>query len=160
MQKVYRALALTAVAALPAVVGAQDMMGVKPFRLGAQADFITDNSDFGIGARVEHSLASLVPSLMDFRFVGSFDFYFPDAGSFVEINGGVATSFRMPGAPVTPYAGAGLGIARSSSNTDVGLNLFGGVRFKPMGTAAPYAEARLRLGDGSAFILTAGVLLF
>jgi opacity protein-like surface antigen len=164
-------LVLTAVAAaLPAVVNAQVAMGVKPLRLGAQANFATDGSTFGLGARGEYSLATMVPSLTDFRFVGSFDFFFPDAGSYFELNAGVATSFSMPTAPVTPYAGAGLNIARSSidfggtigtrSNTDVGLNVFGGVRFKPMGTLIPFAEARIELGGGENFVISGGLLFF
>jgi opacity protein-like surface antigen len=156
-------------AALPAVVHAQ-VAAAKPLRLGPQATFITDGSTFGVGLRGEYSLATMVPSLTDFRFVGSFDYYFPDVGSSFELNAGVATSFTMPNAPVTPYAGAGLSIFHSSadlgppvgtvSSTDVGLNILGGVRFRPMGSALPYAEVRLRLGDGSAFIITAGALLF
>lgn len=159
MRNAYRALALTmAMVAAPTIARAQTM-GVPPFHFGAQADFATDGSVFGVGGRVEYGLTSMVPSLTDFRFVGSFDVFFPSAGSYWEINPGVATSFNLANAPVKPYAGAGLNIAHGTGNTDIGLNLFGGVKFKAMGTLTPFAEARLELGGGENFIITGGIMI-
>lgn len=169
MRRAYRALMLAAAAAaVPAVVSAQTA-GVKPFRFGAQIDYGTEVEAIGVGARVEYSLASMVPSLTDFRFVGSFDWFFPDAIDYFEINAGVATSFPMSGGAMTPYAGAGLNYARASadvpgfgsvSNSEVGLNIMGGLRFRPMGSLVPFVEARLELGGGEQFVISGGLLFF
>lgn len=167
MRKSYRVLMLAAAAAaLPAVASAQTA-NVKPFRFGAQVSYGLDVEAIGAGARVEYSLASMVPSLNDFRFVGSFDWFFPDGFDYFEINAGVATSFPMSGGAMVPYAGAGLGIARvsvdvpgfgSASSTETGLNIMGGLKFKPMGSLVPFVEARLELGGGEQLVLTGGIL--
>ena len=173
MQKTYRALALAAVAAaLPAVVNAQAAPAIKPFRFGPQISLVTEGTTLGVGGRVEYSLSSMVPSLTDFRVVGSVDYFLIDkpagatGASSIEIDVGVATSFSMPSAPVTPYAGAGLAMNRSSvsgggttvSGSETGLNIFGGVRFKPMGKLLPQVELRLPLYSGGDLIITGGVL--
>jgi hypothetical protein len=59
------------------------------------------------------------------------------------------------------YLGGGLAIARASagqfSDTDIGVNLLGGVETVVMNTIHPYLEGRLTLRDNTAFQLAAGL---
>lgn len=167
MRKVYRTLALAAVAAfIPAVAHAQ---GVKPFHFGVQGDFETDGSNFGVGGRVEYGLATMVPSLTNFRVAGSFDYFFVGSGvTLWELNANALTDIPMSSSPLNLYIGAGLNYAHASvdlggafgtvSNSDVGLNVLGGLRFKNMGSMTPFVEARFELGGGENFIITGGLL--
>lgn len=169
MRKTYRALSLALVAAaVPVAVSAQTA-AARPFNLGAQANFETEGSNFGIGVRYENSLNRLVQNL-PLRAAASFDYFFIDNVTYFEINANVLYSFTMANSPVTPYAGGGLNYARmsvdfgppigSQSNSDVGLNLVGGVQFRSMGSLKPFVEGRFELGGGENFIITAGLLFF
>lgn len=166
-----RLAGVIAAAALVAAVSTEGLAqgAARPFNLGGQVSFGGD-SDLGIGIRYENQLNSLLPSMPTLRAVGSFDLFFPGQGvDWMEFNIGAVYGFSALGSGVTPYAGGGLNIARmsfdlgplgSSSNTEIGLNVIGGARFRAMGRMTPYAEVRLELGGGEQFVLTAGVLVF
>jgi len=150
-------------------------------RFGLQASY-ADDTDFGVGGRVEIPLALSDAGVLSRTFAaGSFDWFFPDCETFVglgnteidcsywEINANLAVPFTVA-ASVTPYAGAGLNVAHISisaeneigdfddSQTEIGANLLGGVRF-PLGGLSMYAEARAELGGGEQFVITVGLLL-
>lgn len=135
-----------------------------------------DDSDLGIGARLELPLAGMMstdPSspASKLRLVGSFDWFFPDDGVGIdvdwwEINANLTYPIEAEG--VRPYVGGGLNFAHVSvhfddallddvSDTDVGLNLLGGLKFL-LGTLDAFAEARFALGGADQFVLTSGIL--
>lgn len=137
-------------------------------RVGPQLDFGTNNLNFGIGGRAELNLAKTLSAPL--TGVGSFDYFFGTSGvTFWEINANIFYDFTIPKSSVVPYAGGGLSIAHASvsgcppgfscSATNAGLNLGGGAKFKMQGSKiTPFAEARIELRTGSAFVLTGGIL--
>jgi outer membrane immunogenic protein len=141
-----------AAAALPATAQAQA-------RFGAQLSY-GDDSDLGIGVRVKADTPRLIPG-SPLSFIGSFDWFFPgNSVDYFEINANLAYNFTVAGSPIRPYAGGGLNLARASvannSNTELGLNILGGVNFRAMGRLQPFAEIRLELSGGEQFVLTGG----
>lgn len=167
MRRAYRVVTLAVVAAaVPAMASAQTS-AMRPFNAGVQANYGAD-TDFGVGVRYENNLNTLIASMPNLRAVASFDYYFPSGFNYWQLNAGLVMGFTMPGAPVAPYAGAALAysnlkadIAGASSVSDVGLNLIGGVRFRPMGTMTPFAEVRLGLGGvNEQFVISGGLLIF
>lgn len=124
--------------------------------VGPQVDVATEY-DAGIGARVLGNVEN-----MNLEVAGSFDLYFPDGRvDFWELNGNAFYHFHLPENPsVLPYAGGGLNVAQLSNgmdNTELGLNLGGGVRF-PLENISPYVEGRAVLSDADQFVVTLGVL--
>ncbi|NNG17568.1 MAG: hypothetical protein HKM89_13915, partial [Gemmatimonadales bacterium] len=91
-------------------------------RFGGQLNY-ADDFDFGLGPRV----AIADPALGEFRFIGTFDLFFPDspAGTdfdYWELNGNVVYDFAITSAPsLTPYVGGGLNIAHFSGSSTGGL---------------------------------------
>jgi hypothetical protein len=70
---------------------------------------------------------------------------------------------------VAPYAGTGLNYAHASvsvpelagmsvSNSEVGLNILGGAKFK-LGQVTPFGEFRVELGGGEEFVITGGAMM-
>lgn len=134
-----------------------------------------DDADFGIGARVTFPLTQLMTADADspaqkMMLIGSFDWFFPDDGDvpdldvrYYEINANVAYTPEVEG--LDPYFGGGLNIANagisgggeSVSDTEVGLNILGGLNFL-LGTFNTFAEGRLELSGGEQFVLTFGAL--
>lgn len=146
--------------AVPATAGAQ-------VHLGPQLSWGGD-TDIGIGGRVLVG----VESLPRWDFIGTFDVFFPDDGpnddlTYWEINGNLAYNFLIEEAEsIFPYVGGGLNIAHFSrdndpgddfSDTDLGLNLFGGTQFSASGVI-PFAEIRLVVEGADQVVLTGGVL--
>jgi hypothetical protein len=138
-------------------------------QFGPQLSWASNSIGVGIGGRAEVSLAKLIPSVKGLTAIGSFDWFFPTGVTYWEINGDVGYHFQIPQVKLDPYAGAGLVIAHSSisgcaalgincSATNVGLNLLAGTNFPAMGKITPFAELRLELRTGSAFVITGGVL--
>ena len=138
-------------------------------RFGAAVSYGSD-SDFGVGGRLEFDMTGKLsknPPLSRAFFIGQVDVYFPDCGTvdctWIEIN----PSFAVPITATTlnPYLGAGLNIARvsvssggvSNSNTEMGINLLGGLKFG-LGDMSAFSEARLSLGGGEQFALSFGIL--
>ncbi len=124
---------------------------------------LAEDADFGIGGRLMVSL----PPHPRFELLGSFDVFFPGEDvDYWEVNGNAVYNFPFPETLIRPYAGGGLNIAHIDANgrgfghgedTDLGLNLLGGVKF-PLANFTPFAEARVELEGGEQFVLTGGVL--
>ena len=132
-------------------------------RFGAQLDWGND-SDLGLGARLEQDVGPSLASegtLAHAFLIGSFDLFFPSGYDYFEFNANLAAPVN-PASNLNPYVGAGLNMARASvnseGNTDLGLNLLGGLRFA-VAKLSSYAEARLELGGGDQFVVSFGVLL-
>ena len=134
---------------------------------GPQLDFGTNNLNLGIGGRVDLGLAKSVGAPIDV--VGSFDYFFGTSPvTFWEINVNGWYNFKIPQSSVAPYVGGGIAIDHASvdcggfsgcSATNAGLNLGGGAKFKLKSSKiTPFAEARLEIRSGSAFVLTGGIL--
>ena len=144
-------------------------LAAQSVRFAPQIDFGTNSLNFGVGGRLDLGLAKTFGAPIDG--VGSFDYFFGTGGLHAwEINANLFYNFTVPKSNITPYAGGGLNIANyninicgvggcaSGSTTQVGLNLGGGAKFKlPHSTMTPYAEARIELRTGSAFVLTGGL---
>ena len=150
----------------------------NPVSFGAQLS-LADDTDFGIGARALIGTENIVGSS---RFVPSFDWFFPDDGpgadfSYWEINlNGHYVLAVAPEAPVDFYVGGGLNIARVSvdydpdeapfglgdrndfDDTDIGLNLLGGIDFGSGSSLGGFGELRIELGGGEQFVLTGGIV--
>lgn len=142
-------------------------------RFGAQVSW-GDESDLGVGVRGEFDFANKLTKTGAFSkafIIGQFDYYFIDCPSgasctFFELNPSLAVPFTLQNSQLKPYAGAGLRFSRSSvsaggfdaSESDVGLNLLGGLKFG-MGGMDAFTEARLGLGgDFEQLALSFGVL--
>ena len=155
---------LTAAAVLMLAVPAT---AVGQVQFGPQLSYGGD-TDLGIGGRV---LAN-VESLEHWDFVGTFDVWFPDDGGSVDVsaweaNGNLAYNFLIEDSDLSPYAGAGLSIFHvsvenentgfDSDDTDLGVNLFGGLKF-PGGSVTPFAEVRAVLEGADQVVVTGGIL--
>ena len=156
---------LAAVALL--VVGAST---AEAQRFGGHAIWAND-FDIGLGARMELDLPgklSKQPPLSRAFFIGQFDYYLDpcDGGdcTVFEINPGIAVPLNAT--TLKPYVGAGLNIARvsvdmgsfgSASDTEIGLNVLGGLKLNFSGLDA-FTEARLALGGGEQFSIAFGIL--
>ena len=160
MRKLLSAVALVGMLAVPGAADAQ-------FTLGPVGAF-HDDFDFGVGAYA----AIPVPSLDENLSINpSFVYFFPDGDfDFWEINGDVVYRFVVADdVPVLPFALAGLNIARFStpsvtvlgqtvggSNTEIGLNLGGGVGFRAE-SVLPFVGAKFEIQDSSGFVVFGGV---
>lgn len=121
-----------------------------------------DDADFGIGAGVEFDLPSLYPGI---AFHGDFIYYFPDGFDFLEFNANLTYDFPLEESSVVPFALAGLNIGRVSidsespgidgaSETEVGLNLGGGIKFNA-GSFQPRVAARFVVAGYESFTIFA-----
>jgi hypothetical protein len=91
----------------------------------------------------------------------SFSFYFAD-DPFDVLNFSLNVPFEFPidGTAARPFAAPGLAIWHSDygdSETDVALNLIGGVLFA-LDSVEPFVQLRVSIGDGSTAELMGGVL--
>ncbi len=128
-------------------------------RFGVQMS-IADDADLGVGARVALS----PPGPSPIKILGTFDIFFPDGPvDYWELNGNIVYVVPVQNSAVAPYIGGGLNVAHSSvdggtfgsSDTDLGLNLLGGIEF---GGALPlFVEARVEVNGGEQFVLTGGI---
>ena len=128
-------------------------------RFGVQAS-LADDADFGVGARVALS----PPGPSPIKILGSFDLFFPDGPvDYWELNGNIVYVVPVQNSAVAPYIGGGLNVAHfsfdggtfGSSDTEMGLNLLGGIEF---GGALPlFVEARVEVEGGEQFVLTGGI---
>lgn len=148
------------------VLAAGDLAAQTKF--GGQVSW-GDESDFGIGGRLAVDAADIPLEIF-----GTFDWFFPDEPpgvdlTYWEINGNLAYLFEIRDAPsIIPYAGGGLNIAHVNretsttdvSDTEVGLNLLGGIRFETQASVQPFIEFRLEVEGGDQFVVSAGVLFF
>ncbi len=163
MRKLFSVIALSAAVGVVSAAEASAQV-----RFGVQGSF-ADDTDFGIGVRVRGDTPRLIPNA-PLSLIGSFDWFFPDAPSgvdatYFELNGNVVYNFTITGSVLRPYAGGGLNIARASvdfgqgniSDTNVGLNLLGGLNFRTAGRIQPFVELRLELEGGEQFVITGGI---
>lgn len=166
---VLTALAFLLAAAVPLSSHAQ-------FKVGPRATIdVGDIEEFAIGGDVRYDLSQVDAPI---QLSGAFDFYFADDVQVgteeasrtvftVDLNGHYV--FPTEGT-ISPYAGAGLGITSVSididtptgdfggDDTDIGLNVVGGVEFQT-GSVRPFAQGQFTLGgDFDRFGITGGVL--
>lgn len=102
---------------------------------------------------------------------GSFDYYLTDSDnvSYVAVDLNALYEFGVDNQSFTPYAGGGLAITRvsfdsdnqfvgSASDTEIGLNLAGGLRFM-LNSVQPFAQLNATLGGNAQRLgLTGGIL--
>ena len=136
---------------------------------GAQASY-AENTDLGVGARIYVGLP-----VQGAEFVGSLDRFFPRLHNreYFEVNANALYSLPLAGMTgFRPYVGGGLNIARgsldvdlpegfgdiSTSDTEMGLNLIGGLEFG-FGPIKPFAELRAQIAGGEQIVLTGGIRL-
>lgn len=164
MQKIRNLLVAVALV----VVGAS---AAEAQRFGAHAIW-ADDFELGVGARMEMDMSgklSKQPPLSRAFFIGQFDFFLDPCEAadctYFEINPGIAVPLNAT--TLKPYLGAGLNIARisqdfggtlgSQSDTELGVNLLGGLKLNLSGMDA-FTEARLALGGGEQFSISFGIL--
>jgi hypothetical protein len=166
MRKLILALvSVTAVAAIPAPVWGQ-------VQAGAYLAF-HDEVDLGIGGFVGIPVPEIYENV---SFVGDFGYFFPDKHhngvrewDYWEANADLMYKYPLEDARFTPWVMAGLNLAHSSwsdagegyvdstgSDTDIGLNLGGGVTFGT-GTTLPFAGVKFELGGGEGAVIFGGV---
>ncbi|WP_457654427.1 outer membrane protein [Rhodocaloribacter sp.] len=140
---------------------AQLRLDVAP-RLGF--DLVGDVEEFFLGLDARVGLDAL-PVILN----PAFDYYFTESPLNVsQFSINALYPLRYPG--LRPYVGGGIGITRLSidrdgrgfggfdkSDTDVGLNLIGGVVFRT-GNLRPFAQAQITFGDVDLFTVAGGLL--
>ena len=159
------AILLLSITVVPGAVAQE-----RPIRFGVQGSW-ADDADLGVGARVQVGLADFHEGL---RGIASFDYFFPDSDGSIgvvdvdvtywELNANLTYTLK---GDLAPYVGTGLNLAHASaglaagavnlgseSETDLGLNLLGGLRL----SNRFFAEAKLELGGGENFMVSAGLL--
>ena len=89
----------------------------------------------------------------------SLDVYFVDVGTLIGFNGDLKLRLQ-PGMPLQLYVGGGVNALRahagSTSNTDTGWDLLGGIETR-LGYSHPYIEGKVLEHNGSTFQLMAGI---
>jgi len=152
-------LLATVVLALPAQAQRRRMSGGRAVaaerpQVGAHIGYNFDFSEAVIGAQATFPVARQVD------LYPSFDFYTVSGGSLWAVNLDGRFKPPMRSAYATLYVGAGLNIMHTSAagfgNTDTHLNLLAGLEAR-RGPMRPFGEARLILGNGSAFQIQGGV---
>jgi hypothetical protein len=114
-----------------------------------------NDADFGIGATLGVPFGGAHENL---GFLGDFLVFFPDAPGldFFEINANLTYDIPIEDASVLPFVLAGLNLARASvgdfSNTEIGLNVGGGIKFAA-GALQPLVGVRLELEGGDGFVI-------
>jgi hypothetical protein len=126
---------------------------------------VGDDTDLGIGARVNFDLSSTFGTTGFFG-VGEFIYFFPGGNvNYWEINGNLGYLIPNVHGNVKPYVGGGLNLGHASldncsgncGNTDLGANLLGGINIHTRGRLMPFLEARVSLGGGDQFVFTGGL---
>lgn len=155
MRKLLGTVALVGMLALPGVVQGQTIVG------GTLA-WNTDSEDVGIGAYVAIPLPALSENIV---IKPDFTFYFPDVGTVWELNGDLVYRFDLANnQQIVPFALGGLNIVHVSydagvvsvSDTDVGLNLGGGIVF-PLESIRPAVGAKFEIHNSTSFVLFGGI---
>lgn len=146
-----------------------------------------DDTDFGVGGRVDFDLAgplAITDGLFQDLFGSATASYFfwdcdlggdpgvaPDCG-FIELNGNAAVPFTIEDSSVLGYLGGGLHLARFSvdrngapfsefgvrSDTEIGLNILGGIKF-PLAGLTGFVEGKFGLIGAEQFVFSAGFLI-
>lgn len=147
------ALAATFAVAAPSIQA-------QPFQIGPTLAY-HDDADFGIGATVGTQLPSLGQGI---GFMGDFLIFFPDEDGvdYFELNGNVTYDFPLVNSTVVPFVLAGLNLGRvsvdrvgnDSNETELGLNLGGGVVFD-LASFRPAVGGRFEIEGGEGFVIFA-----
>lgn len=121
--------------------------------LGPRISYQFDVKEVGLGAQLS------VPVAHHLEFYPSFDYFFVDPGSLWQVNADL--KYRLDGQNLNwLYVGSGLNIAHASagggSDTQAGLNLFGGIE-SLKGWVHPFGELRITVGSGSTAMIAAGL---
>lgn len=148
-------LGLLVVSAAPA---AAQSFGVAP-RLSLE---LRGDTDVGIGVEARIPLAELGPGFgLSLR--PSFDYFFVDSITWLNLAADGLISFAVTGVPLTPYGIVGVNVTYVDtpfgSDTDVGINLGVGTKFGFSTMFEPFVELRKTfIGDARPLLLTAGLL--
>ena len=146
--RIWGVLIAAAMLAVPAAASAQITVGpVLAYH---------DGADLGIGGSLGTALEQLGE---EFGLLADVLIFFPDVGSYFEINGNLTYDFPLENSSVVPFLLGGLNFARASatvgtftaSSSDIGLNLGGGVDFD-LGNFRPTAGLRAQVEGGSGVI--------
>jgi hypothetical protein len=129
-----------------------------------------DEADFGVGAMITSPLPSLGEGL---GLMGDFTFFFPGDDAFFdnqvdvdfwELNANLTWDIPVEDRPVAPFVLGGLNLANvsvdiegselggSNSDTEIGLNIGGGLRF-PAGNLEPLVGIRAELSGGEGVVI-------
>jgi len=163
-------LSMTAIAAavVAAPMQAQEMVTVprSPNTIAITASYAED-ADFGVGLRYENDLNKLISSMSpNVHFIIGADYFFPGdpVDSYAELNLNLSYQFGDMRRAIGPYFGGGLNLARLEagpiSDTEVGLNILGGLRFRSASRMVPFVEVRYEIGGGEQFVISGGLFLF
>jgi hypothetical protein len=130
-------------------------------RFGAQVSYASDDVDFGVGAHLDYPMRRLFNNAPIFAQISA-DVFFPGNDvTYIEANWNANYRFRIQNSPLAPYAGAGLNFAYADtpagSDSELGLNLVGGIQFPRAGRLMPFVQARLEIEGGELFVLSGGV---
>ncbi len=139
------------------LVVARPAQAQTPWELGPSVGVNLDNDELLLGAVARIPLTSLPITLNP-----GLEFYPGVDGSLFVVNFDV--QYELNAESLEPYVGAGISWARTSnagnSNSDVGLNLKGGLVFNPESRTRPYVEALLNFGGSRESLIFRGGLLF
>jgi hypothetical protein len=125
--------------------------------LGVHVGVNLDNEEPFIGASLQTRLSGnsrlfIYPSL---------DVYLIDNLTFLGISGDLGYRIPIGSRSIEPYVGGGLTLFYASadnySNTDLDVNLMGGLLFNPRSRVHPFVEFRLFIGGGTAAAILGGV---
>lgn len=150
--RIWSVLIAAALIGAPTVASAQVTVGPV---LAYDSDI-----EFGLGASVGTALPSLGEG---FGLLADFIYFFPpgDGFDYFELNGNVTYDFPLENSSVVPFLLGGLNLARASvdlgalgsgSNTELGLNLGGGIDFD-LGNFRPTAGLRAEINGGEATVI-------
>lgn len=150
MKKLVLAAVFAILAATPGDLLAQ-------FDLGGTLNWGT-KSDLGLGVRGEY----VWPFEQGTSSIASFDYFFPKAGSYWELNLNLAHTIPVTIKDIGLYAGAGLNWARidpenREARNDFGMNLLGGIKYF-LTSVKLIGEVRWELGGGDQVVFTGGVM--
>lgn len=121
----------------------------------------TENVVLGVGYRFGVSLD--VPVTIAAQ--PGVEYQFTDADGVTLLQGDFNVVAEFSGSnAIAPYAGAGLGLLYvdsdlTDSDTELGLNVLGGVLFNPSGFGQPFAQARYSTAGLDALTIQGGVIL-
>lgn len=173
MKRLFGSLLLAAAVTFGASSEAQ-----AQFTFGPQAAF-HDDADFGVGAWFSVPMASIHEQV---SILANFLYFFPDGGvdlgagnsvdvSYWELNGGLKYDFPMSGS-IVPFVMAGLNVGKYSvdydgplddfidvgyGDTEIGLNVGGGLTTTLGDSLTGLLGGRIELGGGEGFVIEAGL---
>lgn len=157
MRKLAIALCVLALGVLVSPRNAEAQVQIGP-TLAYHNDF-----DVAVGGTMNVQMPALGDRI---GFMADVLVFFPDSDNvdYLEFNGNLTYDFPLENEMVRPFALAGLNVARVSvdfageidsvADTEIGLNLGGGLSFE-LGAIRPVIGARVEVGGGEGFVLFA-----